>query len=110
MSISPESACSAPARIFINVDLPAPFSPTRASTSPACNSRSTPSSARTPGNDFPMARIWSNGASLRLFDFLRVGCRVGADGNGDLGWDGLASEVIVDRIDGHRTDFLRILQ
>ena len=31
-----------PARIFISVDLPAPFSPTTASTSPACSASDTP--------------------------------------------------------------------
>src|SRR5262249_894671 len=40
-----------------------PFSPSSASTSPAPRSRSTPSSARTPGKDFEMPRISSNGAS-----------------------------------------------
>src|SRR3954468_399161 len=36
--------------IFASVDLPAPFSPTSACTSPAASSRSTPRSARTPAN------------------------------------------------------------
>src|SRR6476660_115798 len=49
--ISPESACSAPARMFMSVDLPAPFSPSRAWTSPARASKSTWSLARTPGKD-----------------------------------------------------------
>src|SRR5262245_30210177 len=39
-----------PASTFINVDLPAPFSPASASTSPARTSRSTPCSTGTPAN------------------------------------------------------------
>src|SRR6516165_1489988 len=38
-----------PARIFISVLLPAPFSPIKACTSPAQTRRSTPFKARTPG-------------------------------------------------------------
>src|SRR5918911_93605 len=45
-TIRPASGCSAPLRIFIRVDLPAPFSPTRAWTSPGATSRETPRSAR----------------------------------------------------------------
>src|SRR5205823_14879264 len=41
----PASGRIAPLRTFISVDLPAPFSPTRAWTSPRHNSRSTPRSA-----------------------------------------------------------------
>ena len=33
---SPASGCSTPPTIFISVDLPAPFSPSSATTSPAC--------------------------------------------------------------------------
>src|SRR5437763_15667399 len=50
--MSPESLCTSPYRMFINVDLPAPFSPTSAWISPARTSKSTASRARTPGNDF----------------------------------------------------------
>ncbi len=42
---SPRVGRTAPARIFISVDLPAPFSPTTAWTVPATTSRSTPASA-----------------------------------------------------------------
>src|ERR1700691_5423762 len=47
-----------PARIWISVDLPAPFSPNRTWTSPGLSSKSTRSSASTPGNcmDRPLAR------------------------------------------------------
>ena len=45
----PASAWYAPARIFIRVDLPAPFSPTMAWISPVRTDRDTSSSAWTPG-------------------------------------------------------------
>src|SRR3954463_7213261 len=47
--ISPSSGRMLPARIFISVDLPAPFSPIRACTVPGRIRRLTPSSATTPG-------------------------------------------------------------
>src|SRR3954469_1774053 len=52
IEIDPSSGVYTPARIFIMVDLPAPFSPTMAWTSPARRSRSTPCSTWTPTNDF----------------------------------------------------------
>ena len=36
---------------FVSVDFPAPFSPTRARTSPSATEKPTSSSALTPGND-----------------------------------------------------------
>ena len=60
-SIAPSSGWYTPARIFIRVDLPAPFSPTMACTSPARTSSSTSLSARIPGNDLPMPRMRSTG-------------------------------------------------
>src|SRR5271169_2954903 len=50
-STAPESGRKRPVTILISVDLPAPFSPTSAWTSPPLRSSDTPSSARTPGND-----------------------------------------------------------
>ena len=47
--ISPASGWYTPARIFIRVDLPAPFSPTRAWTSPGWSSKLASASAWTPG-------------------------------------------------------------
>src|SRR5215467_7675581 len=47
-----QSGCSAPVMILIRVDLPAPFSPTSAWTSPARKSNETPLRARTAPNDF----------------------------------------------------------
>src|SRR5262245_61190583 len=49
---SGQSGCSAPVMILIRVDLPAPFSPTSAWTSPSRRSNETPLSARTAPNDF----------------------------------------------------------
>ncbi len=46
---SPESGTTAPPRTLMNVDLPAPFSPSSAWISPRPRSKSTPSRARTPG-------------------------------------------------------------
>jgi hypothetical protein len=52
--IAPSSARTAPVMTLIRVDLPAPFSPTSACTSPGARSNDTPFSARTPANDFRM--------------------------------------------------------
>src|SRR5664279_3614344 len=48
----PLSGVYTPPISLISVDLPAPFSPIRAWTSPTCTSRSTRSSACTPAKDF----------------------------------------------------------
>src|SRR4030095_16617411 len=50
----PASGRSAPVMILISVDLPAPFSPPIACTSPACSSNETWRSALTPSNDLVM--------------------------------------------------------
>src|SRR5919108_5865876 len=62
--IVPASGGYTPARIFIRVDLPAPFSPTTAWISPACRSRSTPCSTSTPTKLFVMPRISSSGSDI----------------------------------------------
>src|SRR4051812_32686071 len=54
-----------PDRILTKVDLPAPFSPISAWTSPAFRSKLTRSSARTPGKLFEMSCISSKGAVIR---------------------------------------------
>src|SRR5262245_14315860 len=59
---SPASGRCTPARIFMRVLLPAPFSPISASTSPRCSTRSTPCNAWTPGKALPMPRTSSSGA------------------------------------------------
>ena len=54
-SIWPESAVCAPAMIFPRVDLPAPFSPTRAWILPRSIVRLMPSRARVPPKDLEMS-------------------------------------------------------
>src|SRR6187431_2159297 len=58
----PEEGGWAPERILRSVDLPAPFSPRRPSTSPARTSRETPSSAVTPTKRLPRLSMTSNGS------------------------------------------------
>src|SRR5882762_1655780 len=62
-TISPASARYTPARIFIRVDLPAPFSPRRPTTSPLPTEKLTSSRARTPGKDLDTCRISTRGAA-----------------------------------------------
>src|SRR5437868_10998326 len=50
--IAPPSGCTAPVRILISVDFPAPFSPTSACTSPDSSASDAPRSAWTPAYDF----------------------------------------------------------
>src|SRR5437588_6455404 len=59
MRIVPASGVSAPDRILMSVDLPAPFWPTSACTSPASSSKSTPLRAWTTSNDLSIASIRS---------------------------------------------------
>src|SRR4029453_12518476 len=47
--------------MFMSVDLPAPFSPRRACTSPGASSKSTPSFATTPGNRLVIPRSSRSG-------------------------------------------------
>src|SRR5205807_3766423 len=61
---------------LMSVDLPAPFSPTRAWTSPALKSNETTLSARTPANDFEMSdslRIVSKGEAHKSRQWPNVG-------------------------------------
>src|SRR5262245_8743759 len=60
----PASGVSTPVMILMSVDLPAPFSPTRACTSPARRSNETPFSARTPANDFAISEVWRRGGMV----------------------------------------------
>src|SRR5438093_12401743 len=65
--------------MFISVDLPAPFSPSRACTSPRRRSKSTSSLASTPGNRFVMPRSSRTaGASMRS-DSMRLETTSGAE-------------------------------
>src|SRR5437667_4768227 len=73
-SISPLSGYTAPVMILIRVDLPAPFSPISACTSPARNSNEAFLSACTPAYDLSI----SMARSRAWFDMIRVGmCRLG---------------------------------
>src|SRR5690606_32421920 len=58
------SACSAPARILMRVDLPAPFSPTSARISPRPTDSVTLSTARTPGYVLTILRISKKGSDI----------------------------------------------
>src|SRR5438034_1182126 len=69
IEISPESPRYAPLRIFISVDLPAPFSPTSTCTSPRRRSKSTRSSATTPGNRLHSALLTAVGDD-QVGDFI----------------------------------------
>src|SRR5690349_16588833 len=108
MRISPESAGCAPARIFISVDFPAPFSPTSACTSPARKSSVTPSSARTPGKLFPMSRISRRGAVSRAV-LLRVRRRISSGRNLDARRDLLSVEIIVNGVHRQLADLIGML-
>src|SRR5579862_2510730 len=101
--ISPSSARCAPARIFISVDFPAPFSPTSTSTSPAFKVSETSESARTPGKLFPMPRISRSGAK-ELLRFFRVGLRERSDADLDQIRLFRSGEVAVDRVDRRGAD------
>src|SRR5581483_4311378 len=56
ISICASSGEYSPARIFTSVDLPAPFSPSRARIEPPATSRSTPWRTSTPPNDLRTPR------------------------------------------------------
>ena len=90
--ISPASGRSRPPRSLISVLLPAPFSPTRACTSPRTAEKEAPSSARTPPND--LESLDPSTAVRRRFA-LRFGRRphVVAEGRltSSLPWQGLPS-------------------
>ena len=62
----PASGGWAPDRIFSSVDLPAPFSPSSAWISPAPTSKSTSSSACTPGKRLLIPVMRSRGSVMRL--------------------------------------------
>src|SRR5258708_26341215 len=74
--MKPSSGGCAPESTFISVLLPAPFSPTSASTSPARTKRSTPSSATVAPKRFrtPSMRKSSADEAMRLLEqFLNLG-------------------------------------
>src|SRR5262245_9196213 len=71
-AIAPASGRTAPLSTFISVDLPAPFSPTRAWTSPGKSSRSTPRSACVGPKRLSMAVMARRGGVMRALALLRV--------------------------------------
>src|SRR5713101_2774157 len=117
----PASGRCAPASTLMSVLLPAPFSPNRANTSPARNSKSTLRSACTPGNDFSMPRISSSGTAevvsaaamggplLERRIGLGVGLAVERGGDQHSGRNRLAGKMFDDGADGFDADFVREL-
>src|SRR4051812_18293931 len=67
----PSSRGWTPVRTLISVDLPAPFWPIRAWTSPARTSKSTPASEWTPGKRLWIPRATRSGSVLTGADHLR---------------------------------------
>src|SRR5215217_7521500 len=84
----------APVRILIRVDLPAPFWPMTAWTSPRPTVSEAPSRARTPGKALLIPSIWRRGA----------GALIGSVGRGQvlLGVGGVEELVGVDDLGGDR--------
>src|ERR1700689_151831 len=74
IKISPEVGVSVPDRILTSVLLPAPLSPMRATTSPACTSKLAPDSALT----CPYTFVMSRASSARLIEPLLFGCGIDA--------------------------------
>src|SRR5437879_3047528 len=117
----PASGRCAPASTLMRVLLPAPFSPSRANTSPARNSKSTPRSACTPGKDFAIPRISSSGTAevvsaaamggplLEGRIGLSVGLTVERGGNQHGSRNGLAGEMFDDGADSFDADLVREL-
>src|ERR1700735_2801068 len=83
--ISPTSSWKTPEIALIRVDLPAPLSPARATTSPGCTSSETPASAWTPPKCLVALRTVRMGArSLNLAPSQKLALRlVDQHGNDD---------------------------
>src|SRR6476619_7098473 len=105
-------------RIFISVDLPAPFSPTSACTSPRSTEKFTPSSATEAPKRFVIPSMRSSGTraagaviqpsslrSVRVGDRLR-GVRLVEEpvGDDDLRRNGLALPQLLDGVEGQRSE------
>src|SRR5687767_2487130 len=65
ISIVPPSGWCAPVMTLMRLDLPAPFSPSSAWTSPARKSNDTPFNAQTAPNDFLTEVSWRSGRVIR---------------------------------------------
>src|SRR5262249_43616895 len=110
MAMRPLSGRCAPASTLMSVLLPAPFSPTRARTSPACSVRSTPRSASTPGNDLLIPSMCSSGVeSLEGCIVAAVCLSVECGRDQDLRRQGLALETLHDSPRRFPADALGIL-
>lgn len=68
-SMVPESAACTPPRMFISVDLPAPFSPTMPSTRPGASEKLIDLSTSTPKKRLSMARNSMSGAGWAMIQF-----------------------------------------
>src|ERR1700722_6009500 len=84
-SISPSSSWKTPEMALIRVDLPAPLSPAKATTSPGCTSSETPASACTPPKclvALRTARMGARSLSLAPSEVATL-CLVDQHGNDD---------------------------
>src|SRR5687768_10727010 len=82
-SMVPASGFCAPDRIFRSVDFPAPFSPRSAWISPGATSKSTLSSACTPGNFLDMPRMARSGAAAGASGIMTGTVPAGTFGGGE---------------------------
>src|SRR5918994_3640283 len=112
--IWPSSGWYTPVMTLIRVDFPAPFSPTRACTSPGRSSKEIPSRARTPGNRLVTRRTSRTGACrsnvpilplVGLVQFL-LGVLRGVDVvlDYDLLRYGLPGQELLDSVESQRTE------
>src|SRR3954447_22171564 len=107
---SPSSGRRTPVSTLISVDLPAPFSPTSACTSPGSSANETSSSATTPEKRLVTSRTSRIGSSatltsVRVLDVVAgVGLVEQAVLDDHLGRDRLAVEEALDRVEGQRSE------
>ena len=71
-NIVPASGVTAPVIAFINVDFPAPFSPTRAWTSPGINSSDADVTAATPAYDLDTPRTSKSSAAAVIYSITNM--------------------------------------
>src|SRR5688572_5744294 len=110
----PSSGVYTPVITLIRVDFPAPFSPTRACTSPGRSSKETSSRASTPGNRFVTRRTSRIGdcrsivlvpplvGLVQTLLSVLLGIHVILDD--DLLWDGLPGQELLDGVESQRTE------
>src|ERR1041384_1428605 len=101
---SPPSGWWMPVSTLMSVDLPAPFSPTRAWIEPRWRVKSTPSSALTPANAFVTPATSMTG-SVGIGELLRgVGGVVLVVGDHDVLRDLLAGRELLQRVERERAE------